>query len=48
MTEEAKAKEVKQKTQSERLAKQLEEAKAKNKELADELKHVSDQLRAVQ
>ena len=38
--EEAKAKELKQKSQIDRLTKQVEEFKVKNNELNDELKHV--------
>lgn len=42
--EEAKAKDVKAKTQMERLTKQCEEYKQRNKELQDELKHLSEQM----
>jgi prefoldin subunit 5 len=42
--EEAKAKDVKAKTQIERLTKQCEEYKQRNKELQDELKHLSEQM----
>ena len=40
--EEAKAKELKQKSQIDRLTKQVEEFKVKNNELNDELKHVNE------
>jgi uncharacterized coiled-coil protein SlyX len=40
--EEGKQKETKQKATIERLNKQVEEMRAKNKELQDELKHVID------
>jgi len=43
--EEAKGKEGKQKATIERLNKQVEEMRLKNKELQDELKHVIDQLK---
>ena len=45
MTEEAKVKETKQKTTIERLKKQVEDLTQKNKEQADELKHLGELVR---
>jgi len=44
VTEESKAKDLKQKSTIDRLNKQVEELKERNKELSDELKHM-EQLR---
>jgi uncharacterized coiled-coil protein SlyX len=44
--EESKGKEAKQKATIDRLNKQVDEMRVKNKELQDELKHVIDQLKS--
>jgi uncharacterized coiled-coil protein SlyX len=46
--EEAKARDAKQKATIDRLNKQVEELRLKNKEQQDELKHVVDQMRSQQ